>query len=121
MQIFLSSLQQIKRQKNGFLPELRSEKYANYEQNALCFLPNTLEPINYPVNIKCLFYMENKRKCDLVNLQEATLDVLVKGRIIEDDNFTIVQSMDGSRVLYDKENPRTEIEITASPLAHRQA
>ena len=48
---------------------------------------------------------------DLVNLQEATLDVLVKYGVILDDNSNIVASMDGSRVLYDKNNPRTEIDI----------
>lgn len=89
-----------------------SEKYINYEKSAFHFLPAVEKPIDYPVNVKCLFYMETKRKCDLVNLQEAILDVLVKGGIIEDDNFTIVQSMDGSKVLYDKEDPRTEIYIT---------
>jgi Holliday junction resolvase RusA-like endonuclease len=46
-----------------------------------------------------------------VNLQESTLDVLVKYGILADDNSNIVASMDGSRVLYSKENPRTEIEI----------
>jgi hypothetical protein len=30
---------------------------------------------------------------------------------LADDNSNIVVSMDGSRVLYSKENPRTEIEI----------
>jgi hypothetical protein len=32
--------------------------------------------------------------------------------IIEDDNSQIVAGHDGSRVRYDKNNPRTEIEIT---------
>jgi Holliday junction resolvase RusA-like endonuclease len=55
--------------------------------------------------------MPTHRRCDLVNLQESTLDVLVKYGILADDNSNIVVSMDGSRVLYSKENPRTEIEI----------
>jgi hypothetical protein len=37
--------------------------------------------------------------------------VLVKYGAIIDDNSLIVTSMDGSRVYYDKENPRTEIYI----------
>ena len=41
-------------------------------------------------------------------------DILTKYDIIEDDNRDIVASTDGSRVYYDKENPRVEIEI--SPL-----
>ena len=56
--------------------------------------------------------MDTKRKVDLNNLLEALTDVLVKHKVLEDDNSTIVVSHDGSRVLYDKENPRTEVEIT---------
>ena len=75
-------------------------------------MPVTYSPIYDPVNVKCVYYMPTRRRVDLVNLQEATLDVLVKYRIIDDDNSTIVVSMDGSRVFYDKNNPRTEITIT---------
>jgi Holliday junction resolvase RusA-like endonuclease len=68
--------------------------------------------INKPVNVQCLFYMPTKRKCDLVNMQEAILDVMVKAGLLADDHYGIVQSMDGSRVLYSKETPRTEVYIT---------
>jgi hypothetical protein len=37
---------------------------------------------------------------------------MVKAGLLEDDNYGIVQSMDGSRVLYDKQFPRTEVYIT---------
>ncbi len=88
-----------------------SKKYKEYEKNALWFIPKG-ETINKPVNVKCLFYMPTRRKCDLVNMQEAILDVMVKAGLLADDNYSIVQSMDGSRVLYDKSNPRTEVYIT---------
>ena len=88
-----------------------SKKYKEYEKNALWFIPKG-ETINKPVNVKCLFYMPTKRKCDLVNMQESILDVMVKAGLLKDDNYSIVQSMDGSRVLYDKSNPRTEVYIT---------
>ena len=55
--------------------------------------------------------MQTRRRVDLLNLLEATLDILVDARILEDDNSNIVGGHDGSRVLYDKENPRTEIFI----------
>jgi Holliday junction resolvase RusA-like endonuclease len=87
-----------------------SKKYKEYEKAALWFIPKG-ETINRPVNVKCLFYMPTRRKCDLVNMQEAILDVMVKAGLLADDNFSIVQSMDGSRVLYDKEHPRTEVYI----------
>lgn len=88
-----------------------SKQYKQYEKDALWFIPKG-EKINKPVNVKCLFYMPTRRKCDLVNMQEAILDVMVKAGLLADDNYSIVQSMDGSRVLYDKEHPRTEVYIT---------
>ena len=86
-----------------------SAQYKEYEQSAGWFVPR--EGIDYPVNVKCLFYMPTKRKVDLTNLLEAVCDVLVKCGCIKDDCSDIVVSHDGSRVLYDKENPRTEIFI----------
>lgn len=87
-----------------------SKKYKEYEQAALWYIPKG-QTINYPVNVKCIFYMPTKRLCDLVNMQEAILDIMTKAGLLADDNYTIVQSMDGSRVFYDKDNPRTEIVI----------
>lgn len=89
-----------------------SQKYKQYEKEALWFIPRPAQAINYPVNVKCLFYMPTKRKCDLTNMLEAIDDIMVKAGLLEDDNYTIIQSHDGSRILYDKENPRTEVEIT---------
>lgn len=88
-----------------------SKQYKEYEKAALWFIPK-VETIDKPVNVQCLFYMPTRRKCDLVNMQEAILDVMVKAGLLADDNYSIVQSMNGSRVLYDKENPRTEVYIT---------
>jgi hypothetical protein len=39
-------------------------------------------------------------------------DLLVHAGILADDHYGIVQSHDGSRCYYSKENPRTEITIT---------
>lgn len=55
--------------------------------------------------------MPTRRRTDLTNLIEAAHDVLVAGKILADDNYTIIASVDGSRVMVDKENPRTEIFI----------
>lgn len=87
-----------------------SKKYRDYEKQARQYVPN-VATIDYPVNVKCLFYMQTHRKTDLTNLLEAIDDVLVHCGVLEDDNFTILESHDGSRVLYDKENPRTEVYI----------
>lgn len=68
--------------------------------------------IDYPVNVCCRYYMRTHRRVDLVNLIEATNDLLVDAQVLLDDNSQIIASHDGSRVFYDKLNPRVEIEIT---------
>lgn len=88
-----------------------SAKYKEYEQQACYFIPRPPQPINKPVNVKCLFYMPTRRKCDLTNLLEAIDDILVRRGVLADDDYTILESHDGSRVYYDKENPRTVVEI----------
>lgn len=90
---------------------LPSEKYKEYENSALWFIPKRGIPIDFPVNVKCLFYMPNNRLCDLTNHLEAIDDVMVKAGLLKDDNYKILVSHDGSRVLVDKNNPRTEVEI----------
>lgn len=89
-----------------------SRQYKEYERNSIWFIPKLIKPIDYAVNVKCLFYMQTHRKCDLTNLLEAIDDIMVKSGLLADDNFTIIQSHDGSRVLYDKQNPRTEVYIS---------
>lgn len=101
----------IKNPRTGSLMVIPSKQYKQYEKDAAWFIPKLDAPISEPVNVRCIYYMPTHRRVDLVNLQEATLDVLVKCRVLEDDNCKIVESMDGSRVEYDKENPRTEVII----------
>ena len=97
---------------------LPSQAYRDYEHEAAWVLRNSRpkEPINERVNVKCLYYMQTRRKVDLSNLLESTHDILVHCGILEDDNCRIIASVDGSRVLHDKENPRVEIEITRETL-----
>lgn len=93
-----------------------SSRFKQYEREAAWFLrPRPPRPIECPLNIKCLFYMPTRRLVDLTNLLEAVDDVMVNEGIIKDDNSRIVVAHDGSRVLYDKDNPRTEITITRMP------
>lgn len=88
-----------------------SQKFKDYESAALWFIPKG-KRIDFPVNVKCLFYMPTKRRVDLTNLLEAIDDVMVEAGLLADDNFTVIESHDGSRVLFDKEKPRTEVYIT---------
>ena len=56
--------------------------------------------------------MPSRRRVDLSNLVESIHDIMTKYGCIVDDNCNIIYSIDGSCVKYDKENPRTEVEIT---------
>lgn len=92
---------------------LPSKPYIEYEKKCKQYIPTLrqLSPIDYPITLQCHYYLETRRKCDLTNLLQATCDILVKYGILEDDNYSIVASFDGTRAYYDKENPRVEIEI----------
>lgn len=87
-----------------------STQFMQYEKDCAYFVPRN-KNIDYPVNIRCHFYMKTRRKCDLTNLLEAIDDVLVNYKVIADDNYSIVAGHDGSRVFVDKDNPRTEVWI----------
>ena len=90
---------------------LPSQKYKDYEKACRVFIPRMKAPISEPVNVKCLYYMPTRRKVDLTNLLEATADILVWYGVLADDNRSVMYAVDGSRVYWDKENPRTEITI----------
>jgi Holliday junction resolvase RusA-like endonuclease len=78
-------------------------------------------PIECPVNVKCLFYMKTRRIVDGLNLQATIDDLLVDVGVLKDDNSRIVAGHDGSRVLYDKDNPRVEITITRMDTDHQMS
>ena len=73
--------------------------------------PRPKEPIDGPVHLVYLCYRETAHRVDDLNLYEALDDILVKEKILADDNARIIRSRDGSRVFWDKENPRAEIRI----------
>ena len=91
---------------------VQSEIYKTYERNCAIFLPKLETPINTKINLKCTFIVPDKRKRDLTNLLNAIQDILVKYRVIEDDNYNIVNSTDGSRIVYQQGTGKTIIEIT---------
>lgn len=91
-----------------------SKQYKEFESD---FVADCLEQkafnlnIDFPVTVRCLYYMQTRRKVDLTNLLSATDDALQAAKIVVDDSADIIVSHDGSRVYYDKNNPRTEIYI----------
>ena len=89
-----------------------SAAYKAYDAAAGKYLDGLMKtPVNVPVEVTARFYMKTRRRVDLTNLMEALHDILVKHKVLADDNSQVVVSVDGSRVLYDKDNPRTEFEI----------
>lgn len=88
-----------------------SKQYKIYESAAMRYMPSVERPIDFPVNVRCLFYVPTKRKCDLTNLLEAIDDIMVRAGILADDNYYIIIGHDGSRIYHDKDNPRTEVYI----------
>lgn len=90
---------------------LPSKEYVAYEKACAPFIPRLKAPISEPVNVKCLYYMPTRRRVDITNLLEASADLLVAYGVLADDNRNVMYAVDGSRVFYSKENPRTEITI----------
>ena len=98
---------------------LPSKTYAEFEKAVKKWYkeaPDNIQHIyvDYPINLKCLFYKEKNYKSDLAGYLQAIQDVLVEVGMLEDDNHYIVESTDGSRVYLDRENPRIEVTITES-------
>lgn len=91
---------------------IQSERYRKFERECGYFLKKYEMNINTPINLKCIFIVPNKYKRDVVNLLNAIQDVLVKYKVIEDDNYNIVKSVDGSRIIYEKGVEKTIIEIS---------
>ena len=93
---------------------LQSKAHDAYKQQAKVFLyPKPKSPIGTPVEITYKFYMKTHRVVDKSGLMQAADDLLVEAGILADDNSRILVSHDGTRVLYDKDHPRTEITIRA--------
>jgi Holliday junction resolvase RusA-like endonuclease len=99
----------------GKTKPLPSKAFTQWQETVGWQIPGNLRnaAISVPVNIKAIFFMQTRRPVDKVGLEQGLQDMLVHYGVIADDNRDIVAAMDGSRVYWDKANPRVEIEITA--------
>jgi len=110
--------------KNGKRFLIQSKQYLTYENDCLWQIKEQLtilslqkripKPVLFPImggiSLQVLYYMPTRRRPDLLNLLQATADILEKARVIDNDRNII--SFDGSRIIgIDRINPRTEIEI----------
>lgn len=91
-----------------------SKQFREFEKICKPYLKSvkdTVGLINYPINVKCIFYVSKRLKYDLTNLLEAIDDVMTVSGLILDDNRDIIAGHDGSRVYNDSASPRIEITI----------
>ena len=104
--------QQIVLAKDGRRFVIQSKQYLKYEKDCLWQIIAQYkgEVIIDKLNLQAHYYMPDKRKPDLINLIQATCDILEKAKVIENDKNIV--SFDGSRIMrIDKDNPRVEIRI----------
>ena len=107
-----NSMQIFKDKKTGKPFITQSERYKKYADQFKWQVPPQVKlNISCEVNVKCLYYRKTRHKVDLTNLMACTHDLLKEAGVLEDDNCNIIVSVDGSRVYYDKDCPRVEIEI----------
>ena len=78
------------------------------------------EPLTGALRLVYTVYTKTRRKVDDLNLYGALDDLLVACKVIQDDNVGVIRSRDGSRVLYDPDNPRAEILIFREEEAGQQ-
>lgn len=67
--------------------------------------------ISSPCRVMYTFYWPDKRVRDGQNYMKAVLDYLVKQKVLEDDNWSIVIGESWLHAGIDKVNPRVEVEI----------
>jgi len=65
------------------------------------------------LKITITIFAPDKRKSDLTNKVESIMDLLVDNKIIEDDNWFVVQNLSLIFGGVDKNNPRAEIKLYA--------
>jgi Holliday junction resolvase RusA-like endonuclease len=91
---------------------IQSDLYKQFEKDCGYYLTKYKGlNIDKPINLKCTFIVPDRKKRDIVNLLNAIQDILVKYQVIADDNYNIVQGIDGSRIIYKKGISETIIEI----------
>ena len=90
---------------------IQNKRYTEFEKGCKEYIPQLEKPIDYSINLSCKFYVCDARKRDIANFIEAIQDVLVKYKVVEDDNYNIISSLDNCSMEIDRNNPRIEIYI----------
>lgn len=106
-----NSMRMVTNKKTGRVFPMPSKAFVDYKKVFMSQVRRPKQTIDQPVNVQAVYYMPTRHRVDITNLLSATHDLLVDAGVLEDDNCKIVVGVDGSRVFYDKENPRVEITI----------
>jgi len=89
---------------------IQSKAYVEYETDCLRQIANRQEPLTGKTHVNCQYWLKDRRIPDLLNLLQATADILEKAGIIDNDKN--IRSFDGSRIAgVDRDRPRVEINI----------
>lgn len=88
---------------------LPSAKYKEWHTEASAQLPKPDKKKYH--NIHITIYAPDKRKADLTNKAESIMDLLVDNKIIEDDNWFVMENVCLLFGGVDKDNPRAIIEL----------
>lgn len=106
-----NSQQIIFNKKTNRMMVVQNKRYTEFEKECKQYMPVLEKPIDYPINLSCKFYVNDARKRDIANFLEAIQDVLVKYKVLLDDDYSIVASMDNCSMEIDRKKPRVEIII----------
>ena len=94
-----NSMQIFKNSRTGQPFLTQSKRYKDYARDCGRQITGKYKKaIDYPINLKCVYYRKSKHRVDLTNLLAATCDILTDYGVIADDNYKIVVSHDGSRL-----------------------
>lgn len=88
--------------------EYQKEKHKYHELIRICTIGHN--PCYKKCKMVVTYHFPDKRKRDTHNLTKCLLDGLVEAKVIEDDNYMVVEEYTEIGV-YDKDNEYVEIEI----------
>jgi len=110
-----SNHQRIFRGKTGRPFVAQSAPYVSWEKSAIEQIMfrkdwrDGIMPAKAPVWLRATFYRE-RRTGDLGNYLKALCDVVERAGLVANDR--LIECFDGSRIAWDKDNPRVEFELS---------
>lgn len=97
----------VKRGKRKYI--IPSPAFEKYQRTAKLIGDKPKNPIDYPVNLKAIYYRE-RNIGDLVNFIQGTCDLLELWDVVKNDKW--IMGLDGCRLSKDAKDPRVEIILT---------